>query len=404
MKITEINQLYHPTGIFGSDTKRIVYTKDILNATKFVPILLKEWFYLTKKDGFVVIDYKPNKFCDFQNLEETMWWLWKGKYDILYHGPVEESDLLDVTSKKLIDFIKKNTGQEKIPEVNNGYLRFICKKMVSTKIKGDDINKWTFGIITKGERDDWLEEIIASIHAQKIPQYEIIICGTYRDRKEKNFKYIPFFDRDDRGWITKKKNLIAREAKYENLCIIHDRIVFDKAWFEGMKKYGNCFDVLCNGQILKTNGIRAGDWLTYGSNPLNSPYAISQLEYTDWDEYVYMGGQLSILKKSVWELCPWNETLYWGEEDVELSFRFRDDGYLIRFSEHSKCTTLAWRFGTLPSKYYPSQGLLPKDMIIRRLLRRINKLLFSIPFIKKITFPLIEKILKFNVYNIIIKR
>ncbi len=390
IKLTDINQLYHPTGIFGQDSKEIVYTKDTVSATKFPPILLKEWFYLVKKDGHLVIDYIPNKILDFQKLEEVMWWLWQGKYDIVYHGSANQFNIKDLTNK--------------IPKVPSGYSRFICKKLVSTKIKGDDINKWTFGIITKGERGDWLEEIIASIKAQKIPNFEIIICGTYHDRAEKNFRYIPFFDRDDKGWITKKKNLIARVAKYENICIVHDRIVFDKNWFAGMKKYGNCFDILCNIQILKGQGARVGDWLTYGGNRLNSPYGISQLKYDDWDKYVYMGGQLSVVKRSVWEACPWNETLYWGEEDVELSFRFRDNGFLIRFNEYSKCMAMAWRFGNLPTKYYLSEGLLPKDMLMRRFLRFINKLIFAIPLFKKITFPWITKLIHSKIYNIIIDR
>lgn len=392
LKKSQINQLFHPTGELGQDSQEIVYSKDTVNATKFYPILLKEWFYLVKQGGFLVIDYKPNKqslplrgkILDFQKLEETMWWLWKGKYNILSHG--------------------EEQGKVSLPKLGSGYTRFICQKLVSTKKDGDDINKWTFGIITKGERDDWLEEIIKSIKDQKIPNYEIIICGTYRDRKEKNFKYIPFFERDDRAWITKKKNLIAKEAKYENICIIHDRIVFDKNWFVGMKKYGNCFDVLCNQQTLKDKGIRTGDWLTYGYGKLGSPYGISQLRYNDWDYYIYMGGQLSILKKSIWEVCPWNETLYWGEEDVELSFRFRDLGHLIRFNEYSKCTALAWRFGIIPTKYYFTEGLLPKDMLIRRFLRIVNRILFAVPSIKKLISPVVLKIMHSKIYNLVIHK
>jgi len=380
-----VNQLYHPTGQFGQDSCDLVYSRDLTDS-KFLPILLKEWFYLVKKDGFLIIDYIPGRICNFQKLEETMWWLWNLKYDIIYHGSAEKSNFKNLTVK--------NPGL--------GYYRFICKKLEATKRPGDDINKWTFGIITKGDRNDWMDEMIVAIRAQKIPEFEIIVCGTYFDRNEKDFKYIPFFDRDEKGWITKKKNLIAREAKYENLCILHDRIVLDKNWFTGIKKYGNAFDILCNRQTLRGNGIRAGDWLTYGYGTLNSPYGISELRYNDWDEYVYMGGQVSILKKSIWEECPWNETLYWGEEDVELSFRFRDVGYLIRFNEFSSCSALAWRFGKLPSKYYSSEGLLPKDMLVRRFLRHINKILFSVPFLKQITTPIVVKIIKSKLYNLVI--
>lgn len=399
-----INQLYHPTGIFDQDSQDVIYSFGNLNSTKFVPILLKEWFYLLKKGGYLVVDYKPNKLCGFQKLEEQMWWLWKMKYDIYYHGPIGSKDVKNLKVEKIAQFVERVPSQPITPTDDESYFRFVCRKLESTQAPGDDINKWTFGMITKGERDSWIEEIIQAIHKQRIPHYEIIVCGTYRDRKEKNFKYIPFNKRDDRGWITKKKNLIAKVAKYENLCFIHDRIVLDEAWFKGMRKYGNCFELLCNSQVLREEEIRAGDWLTYGNNKLGMPFGISLLDYNDWDEYIYMSGQLSIWKKSIWEKCPWNETLYWGEEDVELTFRARDLGYLARFNSHSSVTALAWRFGRLPSKYYFSQGFLPKDMLVRRLLRFGNKVLFSIPVLRKISSPAITYFMQSRLYKFLTSR
>src|SRR3989338_7984118 len=84
----EINQLYHPTGEWGQDMEEIVYASDNLNKTKFSPILLKEWFFLIKKEGCLIIDYQPNVLCDWKKMEESMWWLWKGKYENLYNGAI----------------------------------------------------------------------------------------------------------------------------------------------------------------------------------------------------------------------------------------------------------------------------------------------------------------------------
>lgn len=402
----EYNQLYHPTGIFKQDSYEVVYVRNNFDSTTFLPILLKEWFYLLKKNGFLVFDYKPNKNLNFKKLEEYMWWLWQEKYDVMYHGPVSQSNLNSLNDKKLLSFINSLQPQVSIQLVisnpSNSYHRFICKKISSTQVVNDDSSKWTFGIITKGERNDWLEIIISAIRAQKIPHYEIIICGTYRNRKEKDIVYIPFIERDDKGWITKKKNIIAKNAQYENICILHDRIILDKNWFKGIKKYGNCFEVLCNKQILKGTNKRVGDWLTYGSKKIDLPYQISQLEYSDWDMFVYMSGQLSILKKSVWKQCPWNETRYWGEEDIELSYRFRDFGHIIRFNPYSMCTALAWKYGNIPTKYYASQGLLPKDMLARRFMRSILRITFSIPGAKKIISPFVDQFVKLNIYKFLI--
>src|SRR5579871_6024760 len=196
----EINQLYHPTGELNQDSFDIVYTYKNLNPTKFVPILLKEWFYLVKQGGYLVIDYSQNELCDEKILEEYMWWLWKKQYEIVYHGGISSSDVTYLTAKKIEKFITdaplKQTKQNKT-------IRFICKKITSTKVAHDDIDSWTFGIITNGKRLDWIERIIQSIKDQKISHYEIIICGKYYKRKEKNILYIPFTQRDDKGWITK---------------------------------------------------------------------------------------------------------------------------------------------------------------------------------------------------------
>lgn len=315
----EINQLYHPTGKFGTDLFDEVYSKDDLNKTKFVPILIKEWFYLVKKDGKLVIDYQPNSICDKQKLEQTMWWLWKGSYEIVSH-----------------DFIK------------NKRLRFICRKIIDTKFKGDSINKWTFGIITNGKRNDWVEQIIQSIRKQKIPLFEIIVCGAYFDRNEKDFYYIPFNQRDDKGWITKKKNLIVKNAQFENICMLHDRMVLDKGWYRGMKKWGNCFENLGCQQLFED--VRVNDWIAshyFINNKENKQFSFeSYVDYRDWYSTIWFSGQLKIFKKSmiVKNNLWWDETLYYGEEDTVFSFNLQQNGFIHRLNPFSQAKTLTHKY------------------------------------------------------------
>ena len=102
----EINQLYHPTGELGQDSCALVYSCDVLNITKFVPILIKEWFYLVKPGGYLVIDYKPNKICDWRKLEKMLWWLWKGNYEILFHEAIGNLGLKGASEEKLCSFIR----------------------------------------------------------------------------------------------------------------------------------------------------------------------------------------------------------------------------------------------------------------------------------------------------------
>lgn len=316
----EINQLYHSTGKFKTDFYGDVYSKDTLNKTKFVPILLKEWFYLVKKGGILVIDYIPNKICDKEKLKSMMDWLWKGNYKIVSH-----------------DYI------------DNQRLRFICKKIADTTFKNDDMSKWTFGIITNGKRVDWVEQIIKSIRQQKIPHYEIIICGTYKDKGEKDIIYIPFNLKDDKGWITKKKNLIVKSAKYENICMLHDRMILGEGWYKGMQKWGNCFENL--GCIQVFDGQRVNDWITshyFIKSKNGEKFSFeSYVDYRDWYPNIWFMGQLNIFKKSniVKNNLWWDEKLFYGErEDYDFSLRLYKKGFIPRFSNLAEVETLTDKY------------------------------------------------------------
>jgi ubiquinone/menaquinone biosynthesis C-methylase UbiE len=147
---SDINQLYHPAGHFEQDSFDIVYSNGTLNITKFAPILLKEWFYLVKNNGYLIIDYKPNSLCNWKHLEHLMWWLWKQKYEIIYHALTNKDDSEQANSNSLIEFVKKSElmkldkASNDIPiksfidskkaQFDNQNFRFICRKISSTII------------------------------------------------------------------------------------------------------------------------------------------------------------------------------------------------------------------------------------------------------------------------------
>lgn len=410
----ELDQLYHPTGVFPQDSFKLVYGPNSLNGDTFNPIALKEWFYLLEKDGYLCIDYVPTKKLTYDQIEKQMWWLWRRKYDIIFHGSIFKKRNNNLTVSKINQFISDVQSVSKISNLSllssypklitapigkDELMRFVCKKNSSTKVIGDDIDKWTFGIITKGERSDWIKEIIKSIKDQKIPNYEIIICGTYLDKLEENVSYIQFNIRDDQGWITRKKNLICEKAKYENICMLHDRIVLNKDWYESIKEHGNTFEVLGCAQTDK-NGNWAGDWLTT-QDSLKDLCKISRLHYEDWDYYAYIGGQVTIIKKKILSQIPWDETRYWnGAEDIDLSVRCRDEGLISRINPQIKCTAFTWRrYGTLPYKNDLKYGIFPKDVPFRRLIRFILRLIFVVKPLRIVNDFLYERVSKTRLYR-----
>lgn len=309
----EPSQLYLLRNDVGVEAFDYLYGVDIINETKYFRILLYEWFLLIKEGGYLITEFEDNEVLDHATLRKEI-----------------ESLHLYKNNSEIVEDGKKD------------WRRYVVvRKTKSVKVDEDQINQWTFGIVTNGKRKDFIERAINSIRELGIPHYQIILCGTYNGEIAEDMEYIYFTEHDDKGWITRKKNLICQNAKYENIVVIHDRISFDSSWFDGMKKWGPYFDVLScpiyypNEKILRYNWDTMG---FYGSKDrLNRLRSTSgSLDPTDWDRYVFIGGPIIILKKHIWELQKWNEDLFWGDsEDVELSHKQHEKGIMIRFNPYS---------------------------------------------------------------------
>lgn len=317
----EPNNFYSLKKFCDYESQDFIYSKELINETKFFRILIKEWMNFCKVGGHIIIEMSSNKLLRFNDL-------------------IGECGLL-------IDGKGKIVGNEYSAENNKGIV--VIKKTAPILKKGDSIDKWTFGIITGGVTDAQVDKGISSILALNVPNYEIIICGVYAGKYLKN-KKLRYLKLDvPIPWITKKKNMICEKAKYENLVIMHDHFHLRKDWYNGMKKYGNYFEVL-SCRIYDPKGRRAQDWITYGI-PLSHfskdsfKGAGGNLEYQDWDKNVNIGG-FAILKRSAWEKCPWDERLLlFQAEDMKLSWDFYKNGIVARFNPYSSAETKKEEWG-----------------------------------------------------------
>lgn len=207
---------------------------------------------------------------------------------------------------------------------NPGRLRLLFKKLPTMN--------FTFGIITGGasnhreslsENDisNRIQDIIGSIEFQNIPQYEIIIVGGNNNyRKFKNVNHISFDETQKEKWITRKKNLIVKNAIYDNLVIMHDYLKLEENWYKGFLQFGDDWDVCMN----VINNIKGGRWIDWLSN--HGKYH-TLIPYDTKDENMYVSGAYWVAKKSFMEQFPLNEDLAWGEgEDIEWSLRWKKEG------------------------------------------------------------------------------
>ena len=203
---------------------------------------------------------------------------------------------------------------------------------------------WTFGIVTNGGD---IKNVIYSIRLLKIPNYEIIVVGQHLQNYEigKDVKQLPFDETVRPGWITKKKNMIHEEAKYENIAVLHDYIFVHPDFYTGFLKFGNDWEY-CVCQIKNADGTRYRDyalfpyypwWKKLGMvcNKFLLPYWMPN--DTRLNRFVYVSGSFYVIKKETALRIPLNESIVWGAqgEDVEHCVRLANENVLIKMNPHS---------------------------------------------------------------------
>ena len=203
----------------------------------------------------------------------------------------------------------------------------------------------TFGIITnKGhhssDQEYRLSSFIDSVEKQNIPEYEILIVGDYQSNR-KSVKCIEFDETIKPKWITKKKNIITQNAKYDIIVYLHDYIILDNYWYQGWLDFGwDNWDIAIN-IIINKDGTRFRYWVVFKYDGFISTHGVwkcSTLKCPDfpispyipsylYDNYknLYISGSYWIAKKHVMIDEPLDEDFLWGVdrhgEDIEWSYR-----------------------------------------------------------------------------------
>jgi hypothetical protein len=236
---------------------------------------------------------------------------------------------------------------------------------------------FTFGIITDGTSDHFIEQIILSIERNLIPNYEIIIVGNSKIPPTDKILIIPFNENIFKGWITRKKNTIACSAKYDNIVMMHDYIILDDNWYDGFLKFGNDYD-WCVTKIVNTNGTRFRYYLLYPQcTEENMPDVIEYSAVNNIDtyfiyhglfpydfkntiktnKYMYISGAYYVIKKHIAMIHMLNESIFHGGgEDIEYSRRLGKLGIFIKCNANSTVHLLRYkepaRFENLISQEY----------------------------------------------------
>jgi hypothetical protein len=230
---------------------------------------------------------------------------------------------------------------------NTTTLKYI--KDASTNPEYDQIGRWSFGIITNGKNNDKIKALVKSLHALKIPTYEILICGPFDLTREEQFERVkPVADvkivDDIRAPISQKKNNIVAAAMYNNLCLMHDRYLFPRNWYEKMCEYGNFFDILSMPN-MSPNNKRVFDWGQFKGRPSEvTRNWLYLLNYQKWSPHWYAQGGLLIVKKHLYQKTHLDPNLHHLElEDIQFSQVAQLRGLMFHFDLKNTIITYPMR-------------------------------------------------------------
>ena len=208
-------------------------------------------------------------------------------------------------------------------------------------------NTWSFGVVWDGSNLEYLSDFIYSVTLQKsiYLEFEIIICGPKFDTSK--FKtdiiFVSVSESDEKmSNISVKKNKIVKSARYENICIVHNRYKLPSNFIDSFLTFGLDFELCVVPQMLNSNKIRVPDWVSQSSDfRLTKNY---WLEYGSYSPYQYSPGGMIIAKRDILLETPWNELITWNmAEDVELSQRLRNKGYVYKLNDQTKALVLSLR-------------------------------------------------------------
>ena len=201
---------------------------------------------------------------------------------------------------------------------------------------------WTFGILTSAASAQ-AAEMASAILSLDLPNVEVIFCGP-RPAGVPNDPRVSAIDLDEpepRGWITRKKNLIADRARFDNLCLLHDRYVITPDWADALSTYGQCYSFLTFPQVYYA-GVgnqfpqRYPDYqLLSQDRGIHGALATSVYDadrvfhpdYDDFSETAFCCGGLYLARRSLWNLVRQDEALFHCEwEDISFGLECQRRG------------------------------------------------------------------------------
>lgn len=298
---------------------------------------------------------------------------------------IDETERLSGSSIGALDVLRRPYfahALEPVRELRVGNLTATIWRKARPTLVAERVRErgWTFGILTAGVSPEACR-MVGEIQAWGLPEYEILLCGPSPGllADEANVRRIDLERPEPRGWITRKKNLIASEARHENLCLLHDRFRLPSNFAEAAARFGPAPGITTFPQLFfpepsRTFFFRNVDYqVTRSHESMKSAirlvnFRLDQFaypQYNDWRETVHVNGGAYVTRRTLWRCVPQDEALYHGDwEDVVHGLACHRFGIPQRVNPHAVLESVTSHHSLLPFLSLPH--LRPDGTLVQR--------------------------------------
>ena len=189
------------------------------------------------------------------------------------------------------------------------------------------VRSLSFCVVSAGRRNELLELVLAGIRAQRVPEYEIVVAGRFREGP--GYHYVPAPEAAAAGRIARLRNLAMERARYDHVVVLDDDILLAPGWYAALVRLP-AFDVVTS-QVRLPDGGRYWDFArrdSVGERLLES--------FESGTPIGPFGGGGWVLRRGIHASIPFDESLELGVfEGLEWSDRAREMS--VRIVHHHDC-------------------------------------------------------------------
>lgn len=208
------------------------------------------------------------------------------------------------------------------------------------------VDRWTFGLPVSEASPKLVDKLSKDIAALGIARWEILLAVSKMPPGEPNLPSNVGLLFCGPATITEKKNLIARHAAYENLCIFHDRVELPSNFRQAIERFGDHYgiagfqhlffdparrdlerysdyhvDTSDGRTLLDTDdeNERGGLYIVSLETRLRFRVNFAEAHPAEYARKNYLTGTLYLAKRALWQLVEQNPLIEWNQlEDVEF--------------------------------------------------------------------------------------